>query len=52
MNKLKAITRSVSFNTHSVSTNKSKNCGKEKTEPVVGFQLTLYEAANDNGYGT
>ncbi|KAG5681020.1 hypothetical protein PVAND_010486 [Polypedilum vanderplanki] len=51
MNKLKAITRSVSFNSRPNSTSSSnKNNGREKDklEPTVGFKLTLYSSASDN----
>ncbi|CAG9804657.1 unnamed protein product [Chironomus riparius] len=50
MNKLKAITRSVSFNQrsdgmHSIKHNRHE---KDKVEPVVGFKVTLHESASDN----
>ncbi|CRK98403.1 CLUMA_CG011762, isoform A [Clunio marinus] len=48
MNKLKAVARSVSFSTKSSTTNKYNRTEKDKLEPVVGFQLTLHDAANDN----
>lgn len=50
MNKLKAITRSVSFNhrSDSLSSSKINRNEKDKVEPVVGFKLTLYESASDN----
>lgn len=53
MNKLKAITRSVSFNHRSdgLSSNKHSRNEKDKIEPVVGFKVTLYESASDNTCG-
>lgn len=53
MNKLKAITRSVSFNHRSDNLVSSKNNRqeKDKIEPVVGFKLTLHESASDNTCG-
>lgn len=52
MNKLKAITRSVSFSTRtSSSVNKNSRHEKDKLEPVVGFRLTLHESATDNTNG-
>lgn len=41
----------MSFSTKSSSFNKMNLHEREKIEPVVGFQLTLYDAANDNTYG-
>lgn len=51
MNKLKAVARSVSFSTKSSNSSKNNRKEKDKIEPVVGFQLTLYDAANENTYG-
>lgn len=51
MNKLKAVARSVSFSTKSSSSTKNNRNEKDKLEPVVGFQLTLHDAANDNTSG-
>lgn len=51
MNKLKAVARSVSFSTKSSNSTKNNRQEKDKLEPVVGFQLTLYDAANDNTSG-
>lgn len=51
MNKLKAITRSVSFNPRASSSNKNNCQEKDKTEPVVGFKITLYEAASNDTSG-
>lgn len=49
MNKLKAVARSVSFSSNKPTKNNSLD--KDKLEPVVGFQLTLLDAANDNTSG-
>lgn len=49
MNKLKSVARSVSFTTK--SSNSTKNNRQDKLEPVVGFQLTLLDAANENTSG-
>lgn len=46
MNKLKAVARSVSFSTKSSSAGKNNRHEKDKIEPVVGFHVTLYDAAN------
>lgn len=46
MNKLKAVARSVSFSTKSSSSARNNRHEKDKIEPVVGFQVTLYDAAN------
>lgn len=51
MNKLKAIGRSVSFSTSKSSSTKNNRQEKDKLEPVVGFRLTLHDAANDNTCG-
>lgn len=51
MNKLKSVVRSVSFSTRPSSSSKTQRQEREKLEPVVGFQLTLYDAANDNTSG-
>lgn len=51
MNKLKAITRSVSFSSKNSSATLNKNNRHEKLEPIVGFKLTLYEAANETASG-
>lgn len=51
MNKLKAVARSVSFSSKSLNSTKTNRQEKDKLEPVVGFQLTLYDAANDNTSG-
>lgn len=51
MNKLKSVVRSVSFSTRPSSSSKTQRQDREKLEPVVGFQLTLYDAANDNTSG-
>lgn len=51
MNKLKAVVRSVSFTTKSSNSTYNNRFEKEKLEPVVGFQLTLLDAANDNTSG-
>jgi len=50
MNKLKAITRSVSFNPRSEGMKNNRH-EKDKVEPVVGFKVTLYESASDNTCG-
>lgn len=44
MNKLMAITRSVSFNQRSEGMKNNRH-EKDKVEPVVGFKVTLYESA-------
>lgn len=46
MNKLKAVARSVSFSTKSSNAAKNNRHEKDKIEPVVGFHVTLYDAAN------
>lgn len=51
MNKLKAVARSVSFSSKSSNSTKNNRLEKDKLEPVVGFQLTLYDAANDSTCG-
>lgn len=51
MNKLKAVARSVSFTTKSNSTTKHNRHEKDKLEPVVGFQITLLDAANNATLG-
>ena len=50
MNKLKAVARSVSFTTKPASSKNNRN-EKEKLEPVVGFQVTLCDAATENTSG-
>lgn len=52
MNKLKAITRSVSFNPSTSTSNKNNRHEKDKMEAVVGFKLTLHESLNDAACGT
>lgn len=47
MNKLKAITRSMSFNPSASTSNKNNRHEKDKMEAVVGFKLTLHESASD-----
>jgi hypothetical protein len=53
MNKLKAVARSVSFNTSSkpASSSKYNRNEKDKLEPTVGFQVTLCDAAAENTSG-
>lgn len=51
MNKLKAITRSVSFNPRAASSSKNNCQEKDKQEAVVGFRLTLYDAASNTTCG-
>ena len=51
MNKLKAVARSVSFTTKSSTSTKNNRLEKDKLEPVVGFQLTLLDAANVSTHG-
>ena len=50
MNKLKAVARSVSFSTKPASS-KNNRSEKEKLEPVVGFSVTLCDAAAENTSG-
>lgn len=51
MNKLKAITRSVSFKPSASTSNKNNRHEKDKTEAVVGFKLTLHESSNEAACG-
>jgi hypothetical protein len=51
MNKLKAVARSVSFNSKPASASKNNRYEKDKLEPVVGFQVTLCDAAAENTSG-
>jgi hypothetical protein len=51
MNKLKSVVRSVSFSSKSTNATKNNRMEKDKIETVVGFQFTLYDAANDNTCG-
>jgi hypothetical protein len=51
MNKLKSVARSVSFSTKSSNSSSRNRCEKEKLEPVVGFELTLHDAANGTTNG-
>lgn len=51
MNKLKAITRSVSFKPSASTSNKNNRHEKDKTEAVVGFKLTLHESSSEAACG-
>ena len=46
MNKLKAVARSMSFSSKS-SNSRNNRHEKDKIEPVVGFQVTLLDAASN-----
>lgn len=45
MNKLKAITRSVSFSPSASTSHKNNRNEKDKMEAVVGFKLLLHDEA-------
>lgn len=51
MNKLKAVARSVSFSSKPSNASKNNRFEKDKLEPVVGFQVTLCDAAAENTSG-
>lgn len=51
MNKLKAVARSVSFSSKPSNASKINRNEKDKLEPVVGFQITLCDAAADSTSG-
>jgi hypothetical protein len=51
MNKLKAISRSVSFSSRSSNASKNNGHEKDKLEPTVGFKLTLHESDTTCGGG-
>lgn len=51
MNKLKAVARSVSFTPRSSNSTKNNRLEKSEIEPVVGFYLTLLDAANESTSG-
>lgn len=51
MNKLKAITRSVSFKPSASTSNKNNRHEKDKIEAVVGFKLTLHESSSEAACG-
>jgi hypothetical protein len=51
MNKLKAVARSVSFSSKPSNTSKNNRIEQDKLEPVVGFQVTLCDAAAENTSG-
>jgi hypothetical protein len=51
MNRIKSVARSVSFSTsRSTSSRKSGRFEREKLEPTVGFQMTLYDSAADGTF--